>query len=78
MSEAYSHIKKLIEVDDVNRANDLIALGWVLLGVHQHSGMKAGRARSYTVYVLGHTSDDPPELVARDDFDFDFDTSSLR
>jgi hypothetical protein len=71
-------MKKLVEIDDVNQANDLIASGWVLLGVHQHSGMKAGRARSYTVYVLGSASDDPPELAARDDFDFDFDTSSLR
>lgn len=78
MPDATQNIKRVVEVQEAEEANAYLELGWILLGVHQHSHLKAGKARAYTVYVLGHTAQEPPELAAREDFDFDFDTNSLR
>ena len=77
MQDVTQNIKKVVEVEEVDKTNAYLKVGWILLGVHQHSTHKAGKYRAVTVYVLGHTDPNPPELAARDDFDFDFGTASL-
>ena len=62
-------IKKVVELDDPEDANTYIELGWVLLGVHQHIRLQVGMTRAGTIYVMGHTTSNPPTPDMRFDLD---------
>lgn len=71
MENLTQRIKKVLELEDYEETNAYLALGWVLLGVHQHIRVQVGMVRAGTTYVLGHPDPDPPTPGVKTGVDFE-------
>lgn len=59
-----TQIQKVQETGEADEANELIRVGWQLLGIFQQSDVRDGRLESWALYVLGRTgaSRDPQDM----------------